>query len=144
MDTTRWLILKSDWLYSLMPKMEKLYTVSNNKTGSCLWLISSAPYCKIQTQTEVGKSIQVRVGAQLLQSCLTLCDPMDYSLPGILSMGFSGKDTGVGCHALLQRIFLTQGSNPCLCLLHLQVGSLPLEPKSLMTIQWRWQIDWRD
>ena len=29
------------------------------------------------------------------------------------------KDTGVGCHALLQGIFLTQGSNPChLCLLH--------------------------
>ena len=23
-----------------------------------------------------------------------------------------GKNTGVGCHALLQRIFLTQGSNP--------------------------------
>ena len=27
MDTTRWSILKSDWLYSLQPKMEKLYTV---------------------------------------------------------------------------------------------------------------------
>jgi len=23
-----------------------------------------------------------------------------------------GKNTGVGCHALLQEIFLTQGSNP--------------------------------
>ena len=28
------------------------------------------------------------------------------------SMEFSGKSTGVGCHFLLQRIFLTQGSNP--------------------------------
>ena len=38
-----------------------------------------------------------------------------------------GKNTGVGCHALLQGIFPTQGSNPCLlCLLHWQVGSLPL------------------
>ena len=36
MDITRWSILKSDWLYSLQPKMEKLYTVSKNKTGS--WL----------------------------------------------------------------------------------------------------------
>ena len=27
---------------------------------------------------------------------------------------FSGKNTGVGCHALLQGIFLTQGFNPCL------------------------------
>ena len=29
-----------------------------------------------------------------------------------LSMGFSGKNTGVGCHSFLQGIFLTQGSNP--------------------------------
>ena len=28
------------------------------------------------------------------------------------SMGFPGKSTGVGCHFLLQGIFLTQGSNP--------------------------------
>ena len=36
-----------------------------------------------------------------------------------------GKDTGVGCHALLQGIFPTQGSNPLLlCLLHWQAGSL--------------------
>ena len=38
MDITRWSILKSDWLYSLQPKMEKLYTVSKNKTRSWLWL----------------------------------------------------------------------------------------------------------
>ena len=38
-----------------------------------------------------------------------------------------GKNTGVGCHALLQGIFPTQGSNPrLLCFLHWQVGSLPL------------------
>ena len=36
-----------------------------------------------------------------------------------LSMGIPGKNTGMGCHALLQGIFLTQESNPCLlCLLH--------------------------
>ena len=29
-----------------------------------------------------------------------------------LSMGFSRQDTGVGCHILLQEIFLTQGLNP--------------------------------
>ena len=41
MDITRWSVPKSDWLYSLRPKMEKLYTVSKNKTGSWLWLRSS-------------------------------------------------------------------------------------------------------
>ena len=34
MDITRWSTTKSDLLYSLQPKMEKLYTVSKNKTGS--------------------------------------------------------------------------------------------------------------
>ena len=38
-----------------------------------------------------------------------------------------GKKAGVGCHALLQGIFSTQGSNPGLLhLLHWQAGSLPL------------------
>ena len=46
---TRWSIPKSDWLYSLQPKMEKLYTVSKNKPGSWLWLRSLTPYCQIQT-----------------------------------------------------------------------------------------------
>ena len=53
----------------------------------------------------------------LAQSCLTLCNPMDCSLPGSSLHGDSpGKNTGMGCHSLLQGIFLTQGSN--LGLLH--------------------------
>ena len=44
-----------------------------------------------------------------------------------LSMWFSRKNTGVGCHALLQGIFLTQGSNPRLLkLLHWQASFLSL------------------
>ena len=40
-----------------------------------------------------------------------------------------GKNTGVGCHFVLQGIFLTQGLNPRLLrLLHCWVGSLPLVP----------------
>ena len=47
------------------------------------------------------------------QSCATLCDAMDCSPPGSSVHGDSpGKNTGVGCHALLQGIFLAQGSNP--------------------------------
>ena len=34
MDITRWSIPKSDWLYSLQPKMEKLYTVSKTRPGA--------------------------------------------------------------------------------------------------------------
>ena len=47
------------------------------------------------------------------QSCSTLCDTMDCSPPGSSVHGYSpGKNTGMGCHALLQGIFPTQGSNP--------------------------------
>ena len=49
MDITRGSTPKSDWLYSLQPKMEKLYTVNKNKTWSSLWLRSWTPYCQIQT-----------------------------------------------------------------------------------------------
>ena len=45
MDFTRWSTPKSDWLYSLQPKMENLYIVSKNKTGSWLWLRSWTPFC---------------------------------------------------------------------------------------------------
>ena len=47
MDITRWSTSKSDWLYSLQPKMEKLYTVSKNKTRNWLWLRSWNPCCQI-------------------------------------------------------------------------------------------------
>ena len=41
--------------------------------------------------------------AKSLQSCPTLCDPIDGSPPGSPVPGISpGKNTGVGCHFLLQ------------------------------------------
>ena len=54
------------------------------------------------------------------QSSPTLCKPMDCSPPGSSVHGDSpGKNTGVACHAILQGIFPTQGSNPgllhCCC-----------------------------
>ena len=42
------------------------------------------------------------------QSCLTLCDSMDGSPPGFSVHGDSlGKNTGVGCHCLLQLMVLS-------------------------------------
>ena len=46
------------------------------------------------------------------QSLQSLCDPIDCILPGSSIHGDSpGKNTGGGCRALLQGIFLTQGLN---------------------------------
>ena len=64
--------------------------------------------------------------AQLLSHVLlfeTL--PPGFSVHG--AENFPGKNIGVGCHFLLQGIFLTQGSKPSLLLLlHWQADSLPL------------------
>ena len=46
------------------------------------------------------------------QLCPTLCDSMDCRPPGSSVPGdVPGKNTGVGCHGLLQGIFPIQGSN---------------------------------
>ena len=55
------------------------------------------------------------------QSCPTLCNPVDWSPPGFSVPGISqARILELGCHFLLQGIFLTQGSPT------LQVDSLPL------------------
>ena len=47
------------------------------------------------------------------QLCQTVCDTMDCSPPGSsVHEDSPGKNTRLGCHALLQAIFPTQGSNP--------------------------------
>ena len=67
------------------------------------------------------------VCSKSLQSCQTLCNPMYCNPPGCSVHGDSpGKNTRVGCHALLQGIFPTQESNPVL--LHWHACSLPLVP----------------
>ena len=72
-------------------------------------------------------SLHVSVCAMLClvaHSCPAVCKPMDYSLPGSSVSGDSpGKNTGVGCHSLLQGIFPAQWSNP----------GLP---------HCRWSLDW--
>ena len=46
------------------------------------------------------------------ESCLTLRTRGLYPARLFCPRAFPGKNTGVGCHFLLQGIFLTQGSNP--------------------------------
>ena len=61
-------------------------------------------------------------------SRIRLCDPVDCSPQAPLSMGLCQENIGVGCHALLQGIFLTQGSNPCL----------------LWFLHYSWEIPWTE
>ena len=61
----------------------------------------------------------------LTKLCLTLLRPHRLQPTSLLRpRDFPGKNTGLGCHFLLQGIFPTQGWNPHL--LHWQADSLPL------------------
>ena len=52
---------------------------------------------------QVWESDMIDTVVLVFQLCLTLCNPMDYSPPGSSAHGHSpGKNTGVGCHSLLQ------------------------------------------
>ena len=46
------------------------------------------------------------------QSCPTLCNPWTVPARLLCTWDSPGKNTGVGCHALLQGVFPTQWSNP--------------------------------
>ena len=99
-----------------------LYNLSNRinemgicilKTVSLLLKFKGKDTDKIQINRWAYKTYQLCVYAQSLQSCLILCNPVDCSLPGSsVHRDSPGKNTGVGCHALLQEIFPYLGIQP--------------------------------
>ena len=85
------------------------------KFKSCVNQGRGLPATQAGTQPAKCQSVQSPVGAC---SVTSLCDPMNCSPPGSCPRKFPGKNTGVGCHFLLQGIFPTQGLN-----MHLLLGS---------------------
>ena len=75
-------------------------------------------------QNKFLKGIHVVVVLVITKSGLTLLQSHGLQLASFHLWDFPGKNTGVGCHFLLQLTFLTQKWNPCL--LHWQADSLPL------------------
>ena len=77
--------------------------------------LSSFTFIKRLFSSSLLSAIRVVSSAYLkyvlvTQPCLTLCNPMDWSLPGFLcSWNSPGKNTGMGYHFLLQGIFPTKG-----------------------------------
>ena len=67
---------------------------------------------KARDLSSIFVSFLVCVRAQSLQLCSLFATLWTASCQAPLSMRSPGKNTGVGFHALLQGIFLTQGSNP--------------------------------
>ena len=95
---------------------------------SFLWL-NGIPLCICTASLSIHLSMDiVSMHAKLLQSRLTLWDQMNYSPPGSsVHEILQARILEWVAISFFQRIFLTKGLNPhLLCLLHLQVDSLPL------------------
>ena len=84
--------------------------------------------CQVFKQTRIMPCVYVCMCSDA-QSCPVLCNPVNCITRLLCPWDSPSKNTGVGCHFFLLGIFPTQGSNSCLlCLLHWQVGPLPLAP----------------
>ena len=70
------------------------------------------PYVQVSSISLLFLFIRI-LWCLVAQSCPILCNPMDCSpLGSSVHEDSPGKNTGVGCHALLQGIFPTQGMDP--------------------------------
>ena len=89
-------------------------------------------YCLPYLPSPIMRCVHVKS----LQSCLSLCDPMDHSLPGSSVHGILQART-LEWVAISSSRGSSQGPNPCLlCLLHWQVSSFPLVPQRSLYYNW--------
>ena len=115
MDRGAWRVtvhggLKGVWTWLSNSVTTKLYQTLKEKA-----ILILQKFLQILKEGISHTSFRRLVRCWVAQLCLTLCNPMDCSLPGSSVLGDSpGKNTGVGCHAFLQEIFPTQESNLCL------------------------------
>ena len=98
--------------------------------------------------------MKVKSGSEVAQSCPTLHDPMDCSLPGSSAHGiFPGKSTGVGCHCLLPSSAAAKSLQSCPTLCNSTDGSPPgsaipriLQARTLEWVAisfsnvWKWKV----
>ena len=105
------------WLFS-HSLLLSLWILLSASLSFCLFLLFS-----------MSHSFTCPCVGSVARSFPTLCDPWTIACQVLCPWHSLGKNTGVGCHALLQGIFLTQGLNShLLYLLHWRASSLPLTP----------------
>ena len=88
-----------------------------------VWVMNQVIILKLQSflirfmcliQENIQRVQKVKSEYQSLSHVQLFVTPWTITLQAPLSMGFPNQNTRVGSHFLLQRIFPTQGSKPCL------------------------------
>ena len=119
-----WSWLGSQWNHSSESKRQKRVHIKRVKLRRTLQGLHKERPQRVPPLSCGKASASQQYQQFMLNHVQLLVTPWTVACQAPLSMDSPGKNTGVGCHALLQRIFLTQGLN--LCLLHWQADSLPL------------------
>ena len=113
-----------------------LYIISMKEFPVCVLYSPAHPYIDCYYWLVVKSCPTLLWPHELSRACQ---EPAELFCP----WNFPSKNTAVGCHFLLQGIFLTQGSNPCP--FHWQADSLPLNHLgSTLTLITSMQIITRD
>ena len=119
--------MRETWVRSLGREdslEQEMATHSSTLAWKIQWMEElGARYCP-WGRKESGTTERLHFHFQVMSVVSDSLQPYGLVPARLLCPGDSlGKNTGVGCHALLQGIFPIQGLKPCLlCLLHWQVG----------------------
>ena len=130
----------NSWESHWASRVPRGFGFSGFQAGLQMALGNSLNLCDICFVPDMLKSVSPEPTSELLCVCVCVCEcahthtqscptvtPWTMVMGTIASLhclwDSPGKNTGVGCHALLQGIFPAQGLNPYL--LHWQLASLP-------------------
>ena len=113
-----------------------VYTPWGHKESDKIWWLinntEASPF--VRDNNSIYTTVCMFSGSYVSNSCSPVA-------PKILSLwNFSGKNTEMGCHFLLQGIFLTQELNPCL--LHCRQILYPLGHRERLQLWWCDAIRW--
>ena len=125
-------VLSHHWATAQSIKYLKTFLMVWGSTGPYSHFTETWETCKglvTDAHHEVSKLILEKWKCSSLSHVQLFVTPWTVAHQALLFMEFSRRQYGVDCHALLQGIFPTQGSNPGL--LHWQEDSLPLSHQGL-------------
>ena len=108
------------WSFGISPDFQDSYCFRDKTYFQTHFMcFGKSSWCFPSIYWSITNIKHLKAKSEVAQSCPTLCNPGLQPARLLCPWNSPGKNTRVGCYFLLQGIFPTQGSNPCLLyLLH--------------------------